>query len=232
VIDASNKSFTITVDGRNSLTINLPEGNYASGAALAAAFQGAINGDSVLQSFGVGVTVGWDGSAFTFTSKNQGMASNVLLSGLDGSLAATLGLDAMTSSAGTNVSGMIGGVPAFGNGSTLTASYTSAAKGLVINVLGNVSSATVTVRDTISGMLGDIQKQLTSTSGGLTTTSARLSAEAKRIAEDQAKLDAQSDALKDRLTRQFTAMEKAVSAFKATQSYLQQQIDMWTKSNS
>src|SRR3546814_8812090 len=31
VIDASNKSFTATVDGRTSLTINLPEGSYASG---------------------------------------------------------------------------------------------------------------------------------------------------------------------------------------------------------
>src|SRR3546814_19205464 len=63
VIDASNKSFTATVDGRTSLTINLPEGSYASGDALASAFQAAINSDSVLASFGVGVTAGWDGSA-------------------------------------------------------------------------------------------------------------------------------------------------------------------------
>src|SRR3546814_10652783 len=60
VIDASNKSFTATVDGRTSLTINLPEGSYASGDALASAFQAAINSDSVLASFGVGVTAGWD----------------------------------------------------------------------------------------------------------------------------------------------------------------------------
>src|SRR3546814_10262434 len=71
VIDASNKSFTATVDGRTSLTINLPEGSYASGDALASAFQAAINSDSVLASFGVGVTAGWDGSAFTFTSKRS-----------------------------------------------------------------------------------------------------------------------------------------------------------------
>src|SRR3546814_8652279 len=68
VIDASNKSFTATVDGRTSLTINLPEGSYASGDALASAFQAASNSDSVLPSFGVRVTAGRDGSAFTFTS--------------------------------------------------------------------------------------------------------------------------------------------------------------------
>src|SRR3546814_21007240 len=55
VIDASNKSFTATVDGRTPLTINLPEGSYASGDALASAFQATINSDSVLASFGVGV---------------------------------------------------------------------------------------------------------------------------------------------------------------------------------
>src|SRR3546814_15864853 len=49
VIDASNKSFTATVDGRTPLTINLPEGSYASGDALASAFQAAINSDSVLE---------------------------------------------------------------------------------------------------------------------------------------------------------------------------------------
>src|SRR3546814_19632398 len=37
VIDATNKSFNVTLDGRNSLPLNLLEGSYASGAALAAA---------------------------------------------------------------------------------------------------------------------------------------------------------------------------------------------------
>src|SRR3546814_17722766 len=68
--------------------------------------------------------------------------------------------------------------------------------------------------------------------GAFTTASARLSAEAKRIAEEQEALDLRSDALKERLVMQFTAMERAVSAFKATQSYMQQQIDMWTNAQN
>jgi flagellar hook-associated protein 2 len=35
----------------------------------------------------------------------------------------------------------------------------------------------------------------------------------------------------DQLTAQFSAMNTRVAAFKATQSYLTQQIAMWTKSN-
>src|SRR3546814_19065832 len=81
-------------------------------------------------------------------------------------------------------------------------------------------------------MLADIEKQLTSTSGAFTTASARLSAEAKRIAEEQETLDLRSDALKERLVKQFTAMERAASAFKATQTYLQQQIDLWTNADN
>src|SRR3546814_15405894 len=114
----------------------------------------------------------------------------------------------MTATAGTNASGTIAGQAAFGNGNVLTASYTSAAKGLAISVFGNVASATITVRDTISGMLADIEKQLTSTSGAFTTASARLSAEAKRIAEEQEALDLRSDALKERLVKQFTRSEE------------------------
>src|SRR3546814_13939029 len=105
----------------------------------------------------------------------------------------------MTSTAGTNASGTIAGQTAFGNGNVLTASYTSAAKVLAISVFGNVASATITVRDTISAMLADIVKPLTSTSGGSTTVSPRLSAEAKRIAEALAGLDHRSGALIDRL---------------------------------
>src|SRR3546814_12067719 len=97
------------------------------------------------------------------------MASAVTLGGLDGTLAAVLGLNAMTSTAGTNASGTIAGQAAFGNGTVLTASYTSAAKGLAISVFGHVASATIPVRDTISRMLADLEKQLNSTSAPFTT---------------------------------------------------------------
>src|SRR3546814_20097433 len=95
------------------------------------------------------------------------MASAVTLGGLDGTLAAVLGLNAMTSTAGTNASGTIAGQAAFGNCNVLTASFTRAAKWLAISVFGNFASATITVRDTFIGMLPLIDKQVPLTSAHL-----------------------------------------------------------------
>ncbi|MBW7945884.1 MAG: flagellar filament capping protein FliD [Sphingomonadaceae bacterium] len=229
VIDAANRSFTVTLDGRTSLTINLPEGSYASGAALAAAFQTAINDDSVLKSFGLSLTAAWDGSAFTFTSKGVGSTSGVTIVGLDGALAATLGLDVPTAIAGTNASGKIGGVDAIGIGNRLIAASSSAASGLAVNILGGVSSSTVVVRSTVAGLIADMQKQLAASGGGFTTTSERLAKEAKAIAEEQDRVEARSLALEERLTIQFAAMERAIAAFNSTQAYMKQQIDLWTR---
>lgn len=229
VIDATNKSFTVTLDGRTSLAINLPEGSYATGAELAAAFQTAINADSVLTSFGLSLTAAWDGSAFTFTSKGVGSTSGVTLVGLDGTLAATLGLDVPTATAGTNASGKIGGVAAIGIGNRLIAASSSPASGLAVNVLGGVTTASIVVRSTVAGLITDMQKQLSAASGGFTTTSERLAKEAEAIAEEQARVEARSLALEERLTIQFAAMERAVAAFNSTQEYMKQQIDMWTR---
>lgn len=232
VIDGTNKSFTVTLDGRTSLTINLAEGSYATGASLAAAFQSAINADSVLQSYGLTASASWNGSAFAFRSNSVGGTSAISLSGLDATLASTLGLAAPATVTGTDVSGMIAGVAATGTGNRLTAAASSTAAGLSLTAYGSVTSATIDVRTTVAGMLSDLQARLTADSGAFTTASKRLSDEAAAISEEQAKVDAASASLKDRLTKQFAASEKAVAAFKATQSFMKQQIDMWTKSNN
>ena len=52
--------------------------------------------------------------------------------------------------------------------------------------------------------------------------------EATRIAEDRDALETRSDKYYNQLLTSFTAMDRQVSAFKATQSYLDQQIKMWT----
>ncbi len=229
VIDATNKSFTVTLDGRTSLAINLPEGSYANGAALAAAFQTAINGDSVLKSFGLSLSASWDGSAFSFNSNGVGSTSGVTIVGLNGALAATIGLDVPTATAGTNASGKIAGVDAIGIGNRLIAASASAASGLALDILGSATSATITVRSTAAGHITDIQKQLSAAGGGFTTTSERLAKEAKAIVEEQDRVEARSLALEERLTIQFAAMERAIAAFNSTQSYMKQQIDLWTR---
>lgn len=231
-IDGSNKNFSVTLDGRTSLTISLPEGSYATGAAMADALENAINADSVLNSFKLGLDVSWNGSAFTFTSRGVGSSTSVALTGLDATLSSRLGIASATSTLGTNVSGKIAGFAAVGIGNRLIASSQSDANGLSLNVDGSISSATISVRTTVSTLISDLQTRLSAPGGSFKSTSERLSREAASISEEMERVNASSAALKERLTIQFAAMEKAVAAFKSTQTYLQQQIDMWTKSSN
>ncbi len=59
-----------------------------------------------------------------------------------------------------------------------------------------------------------------------------LQLEKAAIARDQTALDGRIQRATDNYTRQFTALDLAVGKSRAMQSYLQQQIDLWTKSNS
>jgi flagellar hook-associated protein 2 len=59
-----------------------------------------------------------------------------------------------------------------------------------------------------------------------------LQLEKAAVARDQAALDSRIQRATDAYTRQFTALDLAVGKSRAMQSYLQQQIDLWTKSNN
>src|SRR3546814_10217441 len=72
-----------------------------------------------------------------------------------------------------------------------------------------------------------IRDALRAETGPFTAVEHRLAEEAEQIAEDREDLERRSTAYHDQLVQQFTAMERQVSAFKATQSYLEQQIKMW-----
>ncbi|MFT3977205.1 MAG: flagellar filament capping protein FliD [Sphingomonas bacterium] len=52
------------------------------------------------------------------------------------------------------------------------------------------------------------------------------------LAKQQTDLTTQQQQLSDRLTQQFAAMNAKVAAYKSTQAYLTQQINMWTKSSN
>ena len=65
---------------------------------------------------------------------------------------------------------------------------------------------------------------------GLGAAGQRYSSAKTTLAQQATLLEAQTEKLTTRMTAQFSAMNTRVSAYKATQSYLQQQVDMWTKS--
>jgi len=80
--------------------------------------------------------------------------------------------------------------------------------------------------------VADIQSALTGTSGALTLATTRYESLAEDYTEQLEKLDKQMTDYETRLTALYTAMETKLSALKATQSYLQQQIDAWNSSDS
>lgn len=112
------------------------------------------------------------------------------------------------------------------------ASFTSPAFGLSFDVLGSVSSATITIDTGLQGALDSIKSELTASSGQLTASQSRLESEKAAISSDKEKLTAKDTAYRAQLTAQYTRMQSSLFALNSTQSYLTQQIKLWTNDSS
>jgi flagellar hook-associated protein 2 len=115
----------------------------------------------------------------------------------------------------------------------LVAMTNSVAPGLSIHVLANVSTATISVDAGLVGILKGISDELlknksSTEKGALTALNETLTAQTKSLTNDRDKLQAQETAYTNQLTKQFTAMQSAVSSYKSVQSYMTQQIAMWS----
>lgn len=132
---------------------------------------------------------------------------------------------------GNPASGNIGGVAGLVSGNQLISSYSAPSKGLIIEPLGNLASGTVTVDLGLGGALQAIRDALRSANGPLSGSQSRLGTESKSISEAREKMELRETAYRDQLVKQFSVMDKRVSAYKATQSYMEQQIKMWTSGN-
>lgn len=130
--------------------------------------------------------------------------------------------------AGPPPSGKVNGMAMQVIGSRLVAPPKSGAEGLVLAVAADTASATLTVEPGLSGALQSIRDKLRSATGPLQALSDQLSTQARQITADQATLDTRSAAYQARLSSSFGAMNSRVSVLKATQSYLEQQIKVWT----
>jgi flagellar hook-associated protein 2 len=163
-------------------------------------------------------------SAVSITSKVGAVAAGVYsLTGLaaaNGSAAAT---------------GTVNGVAMTGAANTLTAATGSPANGLSLTLSSTATvpgSATLTIDLGLGGALAMISAALTGTAGSLTTLQSRLTTQSKTLSDQLTAADAKLTVYHDRLVSQFSTMNTRVSAFKATASYLTQQVDLWTKSTS
>jgi flagellar hook-associated protein 2 len=83
----------------------------------------------------------------------------------------------------------------------------------------------------LSAILKSLSSEVANTTYGLSASTARYTRAQTLLAGDQAKVTDRSAALTTRLTKQYASMNAAVSAYKATQAYIEQQVAIWTKSN-
>ncbi|MDB5718250.1 MAG: flagellar hook protein [Sphingomonas bacterium] len=134
--------------------------------------------------------------------------------------------------AGSPPSGKIGDLDLIAAGGKLVAPVKSGAGGLILAPLGDVASATITIEPGLGGALQAIRDALRASTGPLTSLSSRLTAEAKSIARDRESMELRATAYETTLKRSFTAMDSRVSVLKATQSYLEQQIAVWTNADN
>lgn len=82
----------------------------------------------------------------------------------------------------------------------------------------------------LGSSLRQISVSLTGPAGALTASQTGYGRLQKAIAEQEEKLGIDSAAMRERLTRQYASMDARVSAYKATMSFMEQQIAAWTKS--
>ena len=128
----------------------------------------------------------------------------------------------------TPASGKVDGVAMTEVETNLVAPAGSAALGLIVRVDAATASATITIEAGLGGALKSIRDALQDRNGPFAAARERLSKEKTAISDDEAALGTRSDQYYNQLLKTFTAMERSVSAFKATQSYLDQQVKMWT----
>lgn len=83
----------------------------------------------------------------------------------------------------------------------------------------------------LAGAFKSLATTLTSDGGALAALTARLSKEAASLVADRAKMEAREARYAEQLERRFSGLDARMGALKATQSYLDQQVKLWTKSN-
>jgi len=227
VIDSSNNSLTLTVDGKSSGTITLASGTYTA-QSLANEVQAKIN--ATTQSNGSTVAVTLDSGKLVITSGLYGSSSTV--SAVAGTAMASLGFAGTESGTGVNVAGsfVVNGQTetATGIGQILTgASGNSNTDGLSVVVtlssaqigVGGTDSTLTVTRGIASILNSNLTNMLDPVSGQITLISRQLSTQIQNAQADVNKQTAAMNAQQATLLRQFASMESVMAKLQ-TQSNL------------
>ncbi|MGB2682772.1 MAG: flagellar filament capping protein FliD [Candidatus Competibacter sp.] len=227
-IDSSNNSFALKVNGTQSGTIQLSQGEFTP-TQLAAELQSQINGDSALQAAGASVSVSFNDGRFALTSARYGASSSIEFTTANTTLgfsAADYDPVAKTGPVkGQDVQGAIGGAEATGSGRKLTGA-SGGATGIALEVLGGNTGerGRVSLSDGLAQRLDNLLNDVLGGDGPLNSRTQSLNKQVDRLGDERDKLDMRMTSLEARYRAQFMAMDKLVSQLTATGNYLNQQL--------
>lgn len=222
-IDGTNDTLEVTLDGI-SATVTLAHSTYPTAAALAQEVQSAINSITAFSTAGSSVTASASGgSVITITSAKYGSSSTVSVTGGNG-LANLLGTP--TETAGLNVAGSIGGVPASGSGQYLTGASGSPADGLKLLVSGGTigSRGTAYYSNGYAYQLGQVASRYIGTDGLIANRTDGINASITDIEKQRDALSIRLAVIEERYRAQFTALDTLMSSLRNTSTFLTQQL--------
>lgn len=226
-LDTTGKdySFVMTVNGSESDTISLPDGNtYNTAQELVDELQSLINLDPNLKASGSKIEVSFDTDHLVFTSTSFGSKSTVEVSSL-GADAADLGLDVATATTGIDVSGTINGKAGFGFGNVLLPAIGSEAEGLSMLITPGASSGTINFSRGFAGGMSNTINEFLKTSGLIGEHEKGIREDIADIKGDKEDLDRRIEAFRARLESQFIAMDQIVQSLNTTGSFLDGLLD-------
>ena len=84
----------------------------------------------------------------------------------------------------------------------------------------------------LAGLMDGVRDKIQQKDGALASAKTKYEKLAESLSEQLDKLNEQMTDYQAQLSKVYTNMEKRLSAFKATQTYLEQQVAMWTKSDN
>ncbi|KAB2852909.1 MAG: flagellar hook-associated 2-like protein, partial [Sphingopyxis terrae] len=81
-------------------------------------------------------------------------------------------------------------------------------------------------------VLDALRDKAVGTGGVIDRVTRTLDAKSKDLADQLDKVNEREDAYRARLEKKYSTLDAKLAAFKATQAYLEQQIQMWNNQNS
>jgi len=239
LIDSSNDSLSLNLDGVPSGTLSIPHGSYTP-EELATILQSVIGASSQLSATGAKATVGLDGGRLLITSERYGAASAV--TGMAGTALTALGFSSATAAAGSDVAGFFildgNTVDAIGNGQVLRAAAGAPADELAVRHTGasapgaGTPAATLNLSKGYAVTMERIASRLLADNGRLDSRSEGLARSIQDIATQRTRLNSRLADTETRIRAQFSALDTLISRLSKTSNFLTQQLSRLPGSNN